>query len=195
MEKAVTAPVAPLEGGVVAPGVAEASAADKSDAGWTTKTPGRKGSAGQKARNEGLSPRFRVGNNGKNPSSKDAKQHQRTAKPSFPPKGTRPQGENGDGRASFYKLQELLRSEAPPEYIFQMVVRIHDLAQQRRLEEFESRINAIKDEEERAKLQANWTDSLPAKTLERFGRFADQWDYTIRDDKLRLARTVYSWLI
>ncbi|EGZ04982.1 hypothetical protein PHYSODRAFT_308018 [Phytophthora sojae] len=175
MEKAVTAPVAPLEGGVVAPGVAEASAADKSDAGWTTKTPGRKGSAGQKARNEGLSPRFRVGNNGKNPSSKDAKQHQRTAKPSFPPKGTRPQ--------------------APPEYIFQMVVRIHDLAQQRRLEEFESRVNAIKDEEERAKLQANWTDSLPAKTLERFGRFADQWDYTIRDDKLRLARTVYSWLI
>ncbi|OWZ10953.1 hypothetical protein PHMEG_00016099 [Phytophthora megakarya] len=162
-----------LEGGVVAPEVSDPSTAEVSDVGWSTKTPGSKGGARQKTRNDGVSPILRSDNTGKATNSKSTKQRQRTAKPSFPLKGKRPQGENGDGHASFYKLQELLRSEAPPEYIFQMVVRIHDLAMQRRLGEFESRINEMKDEEEKQK----------------------RWDNTICDDKLRLARTVYSWLI
>eukprot|EP00644_Phytophthora_capsici_P009839 jgi/Phyca11/119592/e_gw1.39.352.1 len=96
----------------------------------------------------------------------------------------------------YAQLRTYILNKAPKDFVMHTVLKLNDLAKERR---FRNHLGEIKQkeatEEEKMKLRELWTDEVPRGARERYGGLLSTWDCAKEDHMERLSELLGSWLI
>jgi len=110
--------------------------------------------------------------------------------------GALAKADQGDGRTVFQQLRHYLVNGAVPLFVQQAVVRLNDLATNRRFKAFmrllpkEAKTGTSVEE-----LRAAWTDEAPPTRRLQYKGLRSVWNLESSEHQVRLAKLMYDWVI
>jgi hypothetical protein len=110
--------------------------------------------------------------------------------------GALAKADQGDGRTVFQQLRHYLVNGAAPLFVQQTVVRLNDLAKNRRFKAF---MRSLPKEEKTGTsvedLRAAWTDEAPPTRRLQYEGLRSVWNLESPEHQVRLAKLMYDWVI
>ncbi|KAG2968024.1 hypothetical protein PC119_g24311 [Phytophthora cactorum] len=102
----------------------------------------------------------------------------------------------GDGRAVFTQLRKYVSEDAPPNYALQTVLRLNELAAERRFQFFlQERVKDNAKTEDANTLREQWTDEPTKEQQEKYQGLHSYWDCQNSAHEERLLKLMKEWIL